>query len=463
MSSLKEKISRIFHAGIRMNWFNVLMITIGLVLAAEMIYSTYQTQNAFQSVFSVTDNYLASQQTTGMMDTMSASMLKEVHGYLEDGDPSHVHAFDGQRSALNAQLQATESLRAANRDSEANQHMENAYDAFMEMQNAEVRAMRLLADTLPVPMAAYPAFLQETELSAEDQALSPEEKRKTAQELISSDAFQQAKALMDSEIDLNHRLISDESQAEASQNQRILGKVVSRQKLFIFLFILLAVTALFVNRILMIRPIQQSIHILDSREKIPVHGSYEVRHMAEAYNAVLKDNEQKQEALTYTASHDALTGVLNRAAFESAYKSCREDAHGGLMIVDIDHFKTFNDTYGHDLGDRVLIHVARTIQKHFREEDLLCRIGGDEFVVLLLHTGLSHAKTLREKITRINEELSHETDDMPAISLSAGLAFREQLKEGQDLFKCADIALLSVKEHGRSACGLYDGKSAGQG
>ncbi|MBO7663942.1 MAG: GGDEF domain-containing protein [Clostridia bacterium] len=446
-----------------MNLFNVLLITIGLILGIELIYSTYQTQNAFDSVFSITDNYLSSQSTTGMLDSLSAGMLKEVRGFIEDGDPGHVFAYEGQRSALNAQLAATQELRTRNQKIEANQHLENALSSFWEMDQAEIYAMRLKADTLRVPLAAYPDFLQSVVLSEEDQALSPEAKIEKASALITSERFQESKAHMDSEIDINHRLISDGSRAEADHHQKLVQEVVTRQKILIFFVILIAFLALIANRMLMIHPIQRAIHFLDTKEKLPVQGSYEIRRLANAYNMLLTDNENKQQALSYTATHDALTGVLNRSAFETAYQDCRKDEHSGLMIVDIDHFKTFNDQYGHDLGDKVLIRVARTIQKHFRKDDMLCRIGGDEFVILFCNTDRTQARVFTEKIDKVNKELSQGIEDIPPISLSAGLAFRHQITaNGPDLFKCADIALLNMKEHGRAACAVYQDQAKGE-
>ena len=449
---------KLFSSGIRMNWFNVLLIAVGLLLAIALVLSTGQIRSAFRTVFSVTDQYLASQQTTGMLDSLSASILQECLSFLDDGEPGHVFAIEGQRAALNGQLAATAHLRNRSEITEALQHQDAALSAFWELDQMETRALRLHAETLRVPLQAYPAFLQEAELSEADAALSPEEKRQAARDLLSSETFINIQNRMSEEINQNHQKLSQEATADFRREENLVQSVLKSQMLLIIFVILLAVLALLANRFLMIRPIQESIGVLDRREPIPVKGSYEVRHLAEAYNAVLKDNVEKQEALSYTASHDALTGVLNRAAFESAYKACSADEHGGLIIVDVDRFKHFNDEFGHDVGDHVLVTVAQTIQAHFREEDILCRIGGDEFVILMRNTGLSHADVLHAKIDLINAELTDASgkDRRSVISISAGMAFKEQLREGQDLFKCADTALLRVKGHGKTACGLYD-------
>jgi len=169
---------------------------------------------------------------------------------------------------------------------------------------------------------------------------------------------------------------------------------------------------------------------------------------------VLQDNEEKREALSYTATHDALTGVYNRAAFDKAYK-LYGNGPIGIMIVDVDQFKQFNDQYGHDVGDLVLQEVAAALKRHFRADDHISRIGGDEFCVILLNAKQEQALLAQEKINVINMELAHPKEGLPAISISAGAAFWDRAQPEHDLFKDADISLLKIKQEGRSACGVH--------
>ena len=148
--------------------------------------------------------------------------------------------------------------------------------------------------------------------------------------------------------------------------------------------------------------------------------------------------------------------MLNRGAFEDLYHSADLSGYGALIIADVDHFKIYNDNHGHDTGDRVLQAVARAIREHVRPEDLIYRIGGDEFVILLKNASRADADRLLDRITRINEKLSAGEDGVPCLTISAGIAFRENLEEGEDLFKCADIALLQVKERGRRGSAVYE-------
>lgn len=456
MSKLREHFSRKARAGVRISRINILLIIVGLALSAGIIISTYRTADAFRTVYSTSDHYMVSQQTTGMLDTLSASMAEECRAFLADGDPAHTHAFCAQLDVLNGQLAASAASRSSREDTEADVHLAKALEAYQRMRDDEIRALRLAAGALPVPASAYPELLREPGLSEEDAALSPAQKKEASEALLSSASFAEARSLMEKEIDVNHRLNSEISRGELEQGQQAVDRVAAFQKLSAYLFIFFALLALIVNHQLLVRPLRRIVRHLDGREEIPLRGSYEIRRLADAYNSLREENSRKQEALAYTAAHDALTDVLNRGAFEDLYHSADLSGYGALIIADVDHFKIYNDNHGHDTGDRVLQAVARAIREHVRPEDLIYRIGGDEFVILLKNASRADADRLLDRIARINEKLSAGEDGVPCLTISAGIAFREDLEEGEDLFKCADIALLQVKERGRRGSAVYE-------
>ena len=455
MSTTPKEKPRKGGGGIRINLINIILIVLGLVLSAGIISSTYRTEGTFHTIYSTSATYMDSQQATGMLDSISTQMEEECRGFLEDGDPSHAHAFNGMLATLNGQLAESDAKRKQREETEADRHLDNALAAFNEMKDAELRAMRLNAETTRAPLAAYPELLQGVELSEEETALSPEQKKEAAAALLSADSFAEAKSLMKNEIDINHRLNSEISRKELDEGMGVVNGVVRYQKICAFLCILFAILALVGNHLLTVRPLKRSVQNLDRREEIPVQGSYEIRHLAEAYNSLRAENNRKQEALAYTAAHDALTNVLNRGAFEEIYHSDVLNDYAALIIADVDHFKSYNDNHGHDTGDRVLQAVANAIREHVRADDLVFRIGGDEFVVLLKSVSSDSGEKVLDIVRRINAKLSAGTDGVPCLTISAGVAYRKDLKEGEDLFKCADIALLQVKENGRCGSAIY--------
>ena len=217
-------------------------------------------------------------------------------------------------------------------------------------------------------------------------------------------------------MDNSHRLSSEGGKEQAAETSARVNAIVGGQKFLVFLFIVLAGVALVVNELLLQSHIRKSVDNLDRREPIPERGCYEMRHLAKVYNDVLADNEEKKKALSYTASHDALTDTLNRASFDRAYREA-ESGQVAILIADVDHFKQYNDEYGHDVGDKVLQMATEALKRHFHSGDQICRIGGDEFCVIMPGICQSRAESIRDRIFRINEELKQEGASLPPVTL----------------------------------------------
>lgn len=155
------------------------------------------------------------------------------------------------------------------------------------------------------------------------------------------------------------------------------------------------------------------------------------------------------------ASRDPLTGMSNRRALDQALSremdlASRQGTPLSLLMIDIDHFKHFNDNFGHAFGDDVLVAIAQTIANTIRRSDLLFRFGGEEFVVLASHTNADGAMLLaeriRENVAALRSVRGHET----AVTVSLGIARLQQHEDETGLFQRADQALYSAKQHGRN-------------
>jgi len=158
--------------------------------------------------------------------------------------------------------------------------------------------------------------------------------------------------------------------------------------------------------------------------------------------------EIKQQSQT-----DALTGLGNRAAFDDAmalhFQQCRSAATPlTLLIVDVDHFKTVNDTYGHAIGDRVLQRIANVLRRAPPQAALAFRYGGEEFAVLLPRHALDTAEHIAQ---RVREEIATDTRE-PRVTVSVGLAcsIERRCEAPRDLFRAADEALYRAKRQGRN-------------
>ena len=168
----------------------------------------------------------------------------------------------------------------------------------------------------------------------------------------------------------------------------------------------------------------------------------------------------EQERLRTEAERDGMTGLLNKTAMQlycAAHLSKSEfnDCHA-LFMIDTDNFKSVNDTLGHGVGDDTIRFVADNIRNVFRDTDLVGRMGGDEFMVLMSHTTLDIA---RDRASRLNDKIRSDVkggDESVHISCSIGIAFFA--KDGEDydtLFRAADAALYEAKESGKDCYRIY--------
>lgn len=173
---------------------------------------------------------------------------------------------------------------------------------------------------------------------------------------------------------------------------------------------------------------------------------------------------QQNSELTLLASRDPLTHCLNRRAFleylapviESARK--RGEALSCIM-VDIDHFKSVNDLYGHLVGDQVLQLTAKILTEYLRPRDLLCRYGGEEFCLMLPEASLEGACAIAERLRQAMEERSAagvSGNSTFTVTASFGVAsFEADMPEVEDLIRHADRALYSSKQNGRNRVTFY--------
>ena len=168
------------------------------------------------------------------------------------------------------------------------------------------------------------------------------------------------------------------------------------------------------------------------------------------------DQKKDEERLTFLALHDPLTGLANRSAFETQLHSSFESFIGShnffaLMYLDLDGFKNVNDTFGHDVGDELLIQVAKTLQHCVRAEDFIARMGGDEFAILFRES--ITADELKVVAIRILNDIGHEfvyEEKKIDIGISIGIAIYPDDGRTQEAFiSNADAAMYAAKKAGK--------------
>jgi len=171
--------------------------------------------------------------------------------------------------------------------------------------------------------------------------------------------------------------------------------------------------------------------------------------------------------LEQRATHDSLTGLPNRDLLLSHFRITKAFAdrykkHFAILSIDIDHFKDINDTYGHAVGDDLLIFVARKLVATLRKGDVVCRFGGDEFIVLLseISDRESAAIVSGKVLTAFREPFSMSGVEERIISLSIGIAiYPSDGADLQELLRNADLAMYDAKANGRDRFEMFQNKS----
>lgn len=175
-------------------------------------------------------------------------------------------------------------------------------------------------------------------------------------------------------------------------------------------------------------------------------------------NLVIADSLEMQRKYQRFAMTDALTGLHNRGWLDDAFdreikRSKRDNLSLALIMIDVDNFKAFNDTYGHLAGDQVLIAVANAVRCPLRPNDLVARFGGEEFSVLLPETSIDNAEIianrLRENVSKTDPGVV-DGKQLPSVTISLGIADFNAGYDLETMIAAADVAMYHAKQNGRN-------------
>jgi diguanylate cyclase (GGDEF)-like protein len=164
------------------------------------------------------------------------------------------------------------------------------------------------------------------------------------------------------------------------------------------------------------------------------------------------EQQQKEiEKLRNLSRTDDLTGLYNKRAFEECFNRAVEETKrtnesGVIAIIDLDGFKAINDTFGHLAGDKVLIYAAKILQKHIRKSDILSRIGGDEFAIIMPRTTKQKIKKRIEKLNKtLNCALFQWQENLISIKASIGICQFDETQSKEDIFHKTDLDMYKNK------------------
>ncbi len=440
--------------GISLGRFHLFTAALIAVLAFVLLLSTVLTSMGYSRMEEATERYITAQQAASNMQAASDYLTAQARAFIATGDLTRCEQFFEETDVTRRRDRAFEEIQSLLDSPSTYAYLSAAMDNSNTLLEIELYAMRLAAESYGFDPAACPEQISAVTLSSADLALLPEKQRDKALTMVFDQRYQSYKDEIRNNVSLSVEVLIGETREQQRESSANLLNLIRREEILIIALLLLVIFLVLSTAILVTRPLKEYISRIRREETLPEAGASELRFLARTYNQVHEQNRRHNEQLSYDATHDALTGVSNRSVFEKLRMRFNE-RDNTLLIVDLDRFKEINDQHGHDIGDRALCFVAALLQKSFRAEDYICRIGGDEFAVIMVHTGSAHRALVEDKIRRINEELRTAKDGLPPISLSVGVAFGDRENPGEDIFKDADTALYRTKSARLGGCEFY--------
>ena len=444
------------HTGIQLKTASVFFVIIAFIVAIALLATDIAVTRGYERMEKASDRYIAAQMAASNMESGSDYLTDRVRCFVVTGEIEYLKDFVEEVEVTRRRDRAVEDLSAllGSGEHSAIENLNTALTLSNELVEKENLAMRLIIEQGNYNPSDIPDDIKSIQLSPEDRALTPDQMREKARNLVFDNNYMHYKDRIRENVSLCTQALIHSSSQELENASSRLAVLVNFQTAITIVFLMLVLAIVYLITRYVRRPLTQIVEKMQDQEMITPTGVEELRFVTRTYNRILKDNKQAREKLSHEASHDALTGLYNRGAYDLLMEDA-DTKHMALILIDVDYFKSVNDTYGHAVGDRVLKRVAEILRAIFRSVDILCRIGGDEFAVVMTRVDSSMRHIVLSKMMKANDLLQHPKDDLPPVSLSVGVAFADRDNPQGDIFTDADTALYRVKEAGRNGCQIY--------
>lgn len=440
--------------GIHLQSLNGILVVVIILVAVLLLVGINRLSDNYHDLRDTMDTYILCEENADAMMDASDYLTNQARSFAVTADVEAMVNYFIESDQTRRRDNALASLEASMPKSKALTYLQSALEESNALMESEFYSMRLVVEAKGFDKRTVPDSIRQVKLTDGDKALSSEEKMEKARTLVFDEAYQSRKDAISGDVeDCLQQLISgieekqDANFGRMERSLRIINVTIIAMILIFFLMVLLVI-------LLVLQPLRNNIGFINEKMRLPMKGAFELQYLAAVYNRMFDENQEHSDLLAYEAVHDRLTGAYNRAGFEERFHTADHNTIA-LILIDVDEFKGINDTYGHSVGDLILKRVVSLIQTQFRAEDYVCRIGGDEFAILMLFADSSMRNQVLDKINTINSQLGEPTGSLPRTSLSVGVAFGDRRNATEDMFKDADAALYDVKRHGRNGCRFY--------
>ena len=443
---------KIEDKGLSLRTIHIWLIVTMVVTSAIVISMTFRLTQTFLRLSEAEELHTELENAAHELMDASDYLTESVQRFTINGDMRFLEQYFTEAFESNRREEALERMNVDENTSAALQQLKEAMNHSVNLMDQEYYAMRLVVEAKGY--TDYPEILDGVELSREDADLPEEQKIRRATELVLNDDYYEQKDKIRKDM---HESINEVDRLMQSVKDRELS-TLRREIMLVCIVIVLQVISILamvrLTSILGINPVLKAVDRIKEDSPIPETGANEFRYLAKAYNKMYSKYRISLENLNYKASHDELTGAYNRAGYDLLISGLDLESTY-MMLLDVDNFKYINDTYGHETGDKVLIKLVQVLNTIFRDDDCICRIGGDEFVVFMVHSSGMPQRLIESKIIQINEELEKTDDGLPPISISVGVVNGKNVDDVESLFEKTDAAMYESKKKGKHTYTFY--------
>lgn len=431
------------------------------ILCMVLSYAAIKLGIQFKNYASISDQYAKVSKAALTLQDASDFLTEESRLYVVTGEFSHLQNYFNEVNLIKRREQAVEDIQSCNSDENSVNFLKQALQESIKLEEIEYYSMKLVVAAKHIEETDFfsvPEEIVNLRLSTRDMELSDQDKIAKAWLILFSKEYMTQKNYI---LNLKSQAITeifkyskdahDESLEDLQHTFiRMMMNIAGIFALNLFFFICII--------FLVLKPLYNHIRHIQSGKKLGKTRTHEFNILTKTYNEMYERNEANEVLLRHKAEHDELTGVMNRAAYNQVINALSDvEQNIALILIDVDFFKLINDNYGHTTGDKVLQRVAQALTDSFRTSDYVCRIGGDEFTVVMTNCDADDEETISlisDKMNKLKSLLKEEKKGIPSVSLSCGIDI-SHTGYNASVYEHADLALYEVKRSGRDDFSIY--------
>ena len=359
----------------------ILTSTIALLCVLLCVFG----KQKYTIVSNSTANYMTAEKSIKKFEVGTKKLNRQVRLAVSTVEQTYIDEYFLEADVIKSREKAIEDLKNLVSDSGGLKYLEKALELSNKLMDTDKYALRLIEDVITDENTSIPSGLLDIELKQEDKDLSDYDKINKARQLVNSASYETNYTFVSNEVSTSLNKVSTELLNEQNNASDVFKDVYKKLEIAIVLLVLIILVDCGLVYLNIIKPLLVYNESIKRDELIPVLGAKELQILATTYNDVYIENTERERLMKHNAEHDPLTGLLNRGSFDSILDIFKKDNNQfALILIDVDNFKTVNDTYGHATGDIILKKVATLLSTTFRTIDHICRIGGDEFAVIMV-------------------------------------------------------------------------------